>query len=150
MKKPHMLSAGGLVAALAVAATAHAQPSASSAASKTVTIRHTNLGNILATSSGFTLYEFTRDRPNTDACQDINGCISFWPPLVGTPRAGHGVNARLLGTIGLKNGSHQVTYAGHPLYLYAGDTGPGQTGYVGVNASGGIWYAINAQGKVVR
>jgi hypothetical protein len=43
-----------------------------------------------------------------------------------------------------------VTYAGHPLCLYVGDTGPAQTGYVGVNASGGIWYAVNARGGTVQ
>jgi hypothetical protein len=58
------------------------------------------------------------------------------------------VNARLLGTIRLKNGTRQVTYVGH--YLYVGDTGPAQTGYVGVNGSGGIWCAVNAQRGTVR
>jgi predicted lipoprotein with Yx(FWY)xxD motif len=150
MRHIRMILASALLAALVPAAIASARTSASSASSKTVALRHTKLGSILVAPNGFTLYEFTRDRTNTDNCQHISECPSFWPALVGTPRAGHGVNARLLGTIRLKNGSRQVTYAGHPLYTYSGDTGPGQTSYVGVEALGGRWYAVNAQGGRVR
>jgi predicted lipoprotein with Yx(FWY)xxD motif len=138
--------------ALGLTGVAIAHPSASAAGSKTITIRHTGLGSILVAPNGFTLYEFTRDRTNVDNCQNIKGCISVWPPLAASAsaKAGRGVNARLLGMIRLKKGTRQVTYAGHPLYLYAGDTGPGQTGYVGVTASGGTWYAVNPQGGTVR
>jgi predicted lipoprotein with Yx(FWY)xxD motif len=43
-----------------------------------------------------------------------------------------------------------VTYAGHPLYLYVGDSRAGETGYVGIHQFGGIWDALSAQGKMVR
>jgi predicted lipoprotein with Yx(FWY)xxD motif len=138
---------------LALAGPASADPFASAAGVKPIPLHHTRLGNILVAPNGFTLYEFSRDRARTDNCQNIRGCTSFWPPLVASgnaAKAGQGVNARLLGTIRLKNGSRQVTYAGHPLYLYAGDFAPGQTGYVGVNASGGFWYAIDARGGTVK
>lgn len=145
-----MLLASALLAALVPVALASARTSASAAGTKTVSLRHTQLGSILVAPNGFTLYEFTRDRKNADSCQNISECPSFWPALVGTPRAGHGVNAKLLGTIRLKNGSRQVTYSGHPLYLYSGDTERGSTSYVGVNAFGGHWYAVNARGSAVR
>ena len=45
---------------------------------------------------------------------------------------------------------NQVTYAGHPLYTYTGDSGPGKTSYVGVKAFGGAWYALNASGGAVK
>jgi hypothetical protein len=48
------------------------------------------------------------------------------------------------------NGSEQVTYAGHALYLYSADRGPGETSYVGERAFGGIWYAISSSGGTVR
>jgi hypothetical protein len=43
-----------------------------------------------------------------------------------------------------------VTYAGHPLYLYAGDSGAAETSYVGVKQFGGSWYAINGSGHAVE
>ena len=116
-----------------------------------VRIRHTSLGPILVNGRGFTLYVFTRDRRNRDKCHGISGCPAIWPLLTtnGRPMAGKGVKRSLLGTIKV-GGSRQVTYAGHPLYRYSGDFGPGSTSYVGFHEFGGTWYAINAKGKVVK
>jgi predicted lipoprotein with Yx(FWY)xxD motif len=150
MRYLRIFLASALAAALVPAAIASAGTSASAAATRTVSLRHTKLGSLLVAPNGHTLYMFTRDRTNTDNCQHISECTSTWPPLVGTPRAGSGVSSKMLGTIRLKNGSHQITYAGHPLYTYSGDSGPGQTFYVGVSALGGRWYALNAKGATVR
>ena len=107
---------------------------------------------ILTANNGFTLYEFSRDSRNKDVCMTISGCASVWPAVTtqAKPVATRGVNAKLLGTIKLRNGSRQVTYAGHPLYRYSGDFGPRQIGYVGVSASGGTWYGIDAKGHRVN
>jgi Secreted repeat of unknown function len=43
------------------------------------------------------------------------------------------------GTISRAGGVLQATYKGHPLYLYAGDTAPGQ---VKGNGLGGVWHAL--------
>ncbi len=117
-----------------------------------IQLRSTALGKILATNAGFTLYMFTRDKKNRDACVKVPGCTSAWPVLKssGKPVAGKGVRGSLLGTIALAPGVKQVTYAGHPLYGYVGDTSPGQTEYVGVPQFGGTWYAMNADGKLVK
>ncbi|MHB8531780.1 MAG: COG4315 family predicted lipoprotein [Solirubrobacteraceae bacterium] len=138
--------------ALPLSGVASAQPPAGVAASGAITVRHTRLGSILVAPNGFTLYQFSRDRPRTDNCQKIEGCSSVWPALLasGSPKAGKGVNARLLGTIKLQDGKHQITYGGHPLYRYSGDTAPAQTDYVGANLSGGTWSAINARAGAVR
>ena len=45
----------------------------------------------------------------------------------GTPKAGGAAKASLLGTTKRADGTREVTYAGHPLYYFAGDTAPGQT-----------------------
>jgi predicted lipoprotein with Yx(FWY)xxD motif len=60
------------------------------------------------------------------------------------------VRASLLSTIKLSGGANQVTYAGHPLYLYKGDSEPGDTSYVGQSSFGGTWHAINAAGHTVK
>lgn len=116
-----------------------------------VELHHTSLGEILSTSSGFTVYEFTRDRGDKNSCVNLSGCPQAWPALQtsGKATAGPGVKASLLSTIRLPSGASQVTYAGHPLYLYIGDSGPGETSYVGAHAFGGDWDAINAAGHAV-
>jgi predicted lipoprotein with Yx(FWY)xxD motif len=117
----------------------------------TVQLRSTALGKILVNSHGRTLYAFTRDKRNKDSCVRISGCASVWPMLKtsGSPTAGSGIKRSLLGTIRLSGGARQVTYAGHPLYMYSFDSGPGQTDYVGVSQFGGTWKALGATGKMV-
>jgi len=113
---------------------------------------HTSIGTILTSSSGLTLYEFTRDQADANSCVKVSGCSRYWPALEssGTPTAGAGVKASLLSTIRLPGGSRQVTYAGHPLYLYSGDSSPADTSYVGAQQFGGKWYALNASGHFVK
>lgn len=118
----------------------------------TLQLRHTALGNILVNSRGLTLYAFTRDARNRDSCTTISGCTGIWPALRsnGIPAAGPGVKRSLVGAIKLAGGRRQVTYAGHPLYTYIGDSGPGDTSYVGQMQFGGRWFALNAAGHVVK
>ena len=153
MRNIRLLFAGVLVAVVGWGATAGARPTARAAGIATVELRMTNRGMILANgATGFTLYEFTHDMKRQDSCVTISGCPEFWPALEtsGAPMAGPGIRAKKLGTIMLPNGHMQVTYAGHALYMYTGDTSPGQTSYIGVNAFGGFWYGVNAKGKAVK
>ena len=112
----------------------------------------TSLGSILANSRGFTLYMFTRDHGDHDSCVGVPGCTALWPVLVARGRsiAGPGVKRSLLGSIKLKSGMRQVTYAGHPLYTYSADSGPRSTSYVGISQFGGAWYALSASGAIVK
>jgi predicted lipoprotein with Yx(FWY)xxD motif len=151
MKRTYVFLAVALASASSAATVAGAQSkdtAASSSSAATVQLRHTSLGNILVSSSGRTLYEFTRDHGNKNSCAAIGGCSAVWPSLraSGRPTAGSGVRSSLLST----TGGHQVTYAGHPLYTYSGDSGPGRTSYVGAKSFGGTWYAIDASGGTVR
>lgn len=154
MKRISIVLSAALASAMSVSAIASAQTgmaTAHSSRATTVELHHTSLGEILSTSSGFTLYEFTRDRGDKNSCVSVSGCSRAWPALQtsGRPSAGSGVKSSLLSTIKLPGGASQVTYAGHPLYLYSSETGPGETGYVGVHAFGGDWDAINAAGHGV-
>jgi predicted lipoprotein with Yx(FWY)xxD motif len=141
-----------LVAASPVDAGAHADHAAHASRATTVELRHTNLGDILTTSSGFTLFEFSRDQHERNSCVSLTGCPQAWPALQtsGKPSAGPGVRASLLSTIKLPGGAMQIAYAGHPLYLYSGDSRPGETGYVGVSAFGGAWDAMGSAGNTVK
>jgi predicted lipoprotein with Yx(FWY)xxD motif len=134
------------LAVVALAAVASGSAIAASKGGTTVTLHKTKLGKVLATSTGMTLYLYTPDPKGKSVCNA--GCDSSWPPLTTKlkPRAGTGVNAKLLGTTRRSNGKLQVTYAGHPLYRYVGDTKAGQVSGEGY---GGIWYAVSSAGKKV-
>jgi hypothetical protein len=56
----------------------------------------------------------------------------------------------MLGTTTRDDGSTQVTYNGHPLYTYAGDTSSGTASGQGINAFGGLWYVVNTAGDAVK
>ncbi len=142
----------GLAAAApsAVAGASSASPPARSALFHTVELRKTKIGKILVNAAGSILYEFTKDHGDKDSCQQISGCSSAWPamPVAGKPSAGAGLQGSLLSTIKLSSGEVQVTYAGHPLYLFA--SAPTATSYVGTKEFGGSWYALNAKGQAVK
>jgi predicted lipoprotein with Yx(FWY)xxD motif len=107
------------------------------------------LGKILVAANGRTLYLFTKDSGTTSAC--VGMCATPWPPLLanGTPRAGSGVKASLLGHTPRSGGQSQVTYNGHPLYTFVKDTSPGDTNGEGLSAFGGRWFAVSPAGARV-
>jgi predicted lipoprotein with Yx(FWY)xxD motif len=115
----------------------------------TVTAASTKLGMVLVDGSGRTLYLFEKDQPNQSTCAGT--CAAAWPVdhSSGTPKTGSGVQASLLGTINRSDNTTQVTYNGHPLYYYSGDSQAGQQNGQGLNAFGAAWYVVApAGGKV--
>jgi predicted lipoprotein with Yx(FWY)xxD motif len=127
--------------------TAPASGGASSVA--TISATSTNLGTILVDGSGRTLYLFEKDQPNQSAC--AGACAAAWPvdQSSGTPKAGSGVKASLLGTIKRSDGTTQVTYNKHPLYYFQGDSGAGQQNGQGVDAFGAKWFGVAPAGGAV-
>jgi predicted lipoprotein with Yx(FWY)xxD motif len=110
---------------------------------------NTGLGRILVNTAGRTLYLFKADVGTKSACS--GACASAWPPLLapGDPTAGAGVTASKLGTTPRSDGTKQVTYDGHPLYLYIGDTKPGETNGQGVTAFGAAWFVVSPSGSQI-
>ena len=74
-----------------------------------------------------------------------------WPPLVnsGPVRVGKGVDRSLVGTLRRPDGSTQLSYGGHPLYIYNGDVSPGVVMGQAIDQDGGLWYVLNAKGKQI-
>jgi predicted lipoprotein with Yx(FWY)xxD motif len=115
----------------------------------TIDVATSNLGKVLVDDSGRTLYMFERDTGEKSTC--YGPCAIRWLPLRadGTPAAGHGADASAIGTIKRPDGQTEVTYNGHPLYLYAGDQAPGDTNGQGVHAFGAGWFAVTPAGNQV-
>jgi predicted lipoprotein with Yx(FWY)xxD motif len=118
--------------------------------SLTLTLQHSPVGPILATGGGETLYDFVPDTPTHSACLN-DGCVFQWPPLIknGTVHVGQGVHLSLVGRLHRPDGSTQLYYGGHPLYLYNGDVAPGVVMGQAIDQDGGPWYVLNAQGKQI-
>jgi predicted lipoprotein with Yx(FWY)xxD motif len=144
-KKIHPTLAAVAVGVLTVvlAATALAAPKAQL---KTHT---TSLGTFLVAGNGSTVYLFEKDKTSKSTCS--GSCAKAWPPLLtsGRPTAGSGVKSSLIGTTKRADGTTQVTYHGHPLYLFVGDAKPGATKGEGSKAFGAGWYVVKADGQKI-
>src|SRR2546430_14397393 len=107
--------------------------------SATISVQGTSLGQILVDGNGKTLSLFEADTSTQSNCS--GGCAQAWPPVTtnGAPKAAGGASASLLGTTARSDGTTQVTYSGHPLYSFTGDTKPGGTNGEGSTALGAGW-----------
>ena len=104
-------------------------------------------GKYLVGEDGKTLYQFA---PDTDTKSNCNaGCAPSWPPFTlddgETVKGGDGVTGAF-GSITRDDGSKQVTYAGHPLYYYGGDTAAGDTNGQGLFDK---WHMLGADGTAI-
>ena len=108
------------------------------------------LGTFLVDAKGRSLYLWAADKGSASTCS--GGCAQAWPPLTttGTPQAGAGAKSSLLGTTKRADGTLEVTYAGHPLYYFAGDTTPGQTTGQGSEGFGAYWWVVAPDGKAIE
>ena len=143
------------LASLALPASSMARPASDApvagAAKSGITIRASGsrFGTILTDGAGRTLYLFTADRGKTSRC--YGSCARAWPVAYakGTPRAGAGVRASLLGRTRRSDGRMQVTYRGRPLYYYVNESA-GQVLCQNVNSFGGLWLVVRPSGRAVR
>ena len=127
--------------------TATVKPAGGSSA--TVSVADTGLGKILVDSQGKTLYLFAQDTGTKSTC--TGACATAWPPLrtSGKPTVGGGAEESLIGTTPRTDGKPQVTYDGHPLYGYQGDSKPGDTNGQGIDAFGAPWYVLSSTGNEI-
>ena len=125
------------------------QPSsaATSAGAKvSITTHKGPAGTYLTDSQGKSLYMFALDSGGQSMCS--GSCATHWPPLSGASAQTNGAaNAAQAATIQRGDGTTQITYAGHPLYYYAGDASPGDTNGQGLNQDGGQWWLVAPSGK---
>lgn len=107
-------------------------------------------GTALVDGAGRALYLFEADTGSTSTC--TGACAQVWPPLLapdGVPTVAGAAQAPLVGLTPRADGSHQVTYSGHPLYYFAGDKAPGDTKGQGLDNFGGGWYVLAPNGAKI-
>ncbi len=124
------------------------------AALTTTTIKGTKvLAATMLTGAGwepFPLYSFSTDVAAKSAC--TGACATAWPPLLTSGHAGStgAVRASAIGDLMRADGTTQVTYRGHALYLFANESiAPTATGFAaagdgnGVKAFGGVFRLVS-------
>ena len=128
---------------LGVAVTSASAAPVPAATAAGTTLKTTVIGGttVLTSAKGFTLYSFASDTPTASKC--YGSCAAYWPPVTGTAAAGSGL-PRKTGTIKRTDGALQLTYNGHPLYTYIGDSAPGQANGNDINLNGGLWLDVPA------
>jgi predicted lipoprotein with Yx(FWY)xxD motif len=105
-----------------------------------------DLGQLLASTDGLTLYGFTNDAKARSSCYGT--CAELWPPVIVDEdwTVGPGLDAGIFATTVREDGSLQLVAGKWPLYTYGGDAAPGDlTG----QGSGGVWFAVGVDGKLI-
>jgi predicted lipoprotein with Yx(FWY)xxD motif len=117
--------------------------------STVITTVSSSAGTFLANSSGHAVYLWTKDSSGMSACS--GACAGAWPPVTttGTVTATGGAKSSDLGTITRSDGTKQVTYDGHPLYFFSGDSGPGMASGQGNDGFGAKWWLVSPSGSDV-
>jgi predicted lipoprotein with Yx(FWY)xxD motif len=132
------------------AASGSGTPAAGASGSAMTIETHTgSAGTFLTDGSGRAVYMFAKDGTNASACD--GACASAWPPVTttGSPVASGGAQSSDLGTFTRSNGAKQVTYNGHALYYFAGDSSAGQTNGQGVDGFGAKWWLVAPSGAII-
>ncbi|BEP13642.1 hypothetical protein acdb102_19530 [Acidothermaceae bacterium B102] len=105
------------------------------------------MGTYLTNKQGRAMYLWVADPKGKSECTAT--CATYWPPVLGTPKAAGAVKQAGLGTLKRADGTTQVTYHGHALYYFSFDkkalsaVGQGSDGF---NAK---WWVVSAAGKAV-
>ena len=143
--KPAIAVLSGLGLVLLIVAVAGAGAPAATSSGGTAALKTGKVGGVtvLTNAKGLTVYTFAADSPGKSNC--YGDCASYWPPVTGSPSHAADVPGTF-GTTTRTDGTKQVTWNGHPLYTYVGDSGPGQAHGNNLNLNGGLWKEIAVSG----
>jgi predicted lipoprotein with Yx(FWY)xxD motif len=114
-----------------------------------ITTASSSAGTFLTDGTGRAVYLWVKDAGGKSACS--GACAGAWPPVTttGAATASGSAKASDLGTITRSDGSKQVTYDGHPLYYFEGDSGPGTATGQGSDGFGAKWWLVSPSGSDV-
>jgi predicted lipoprotein with Yx(FWY)xxD motif len=141
-------TAGQAAAATTVAPAAAPAPATTAAPAPAFALKLADspLGKIMVDADGHTLYAFTMDANGTPTCADA--CAKAWPAakVTGTPASDPAITAAIT-TIDAPGGGTMLKAGKWPLYRFAGDAAAGDTNGQG---SGGVWFVVGADGKLIK
>jgi predicted lipoprotein with Yx(FWY)xxD motif len=123
--------------------------SAAASGGMVITTATSSAGTFLTDGSGRAVYLWVKDTGDASTCS--GACAGAWPPVTttGAPTASGSAKAGDLGTITRSDGTKQVTYDGHPLYYFSGDSGPGTATGQGSDSFGAKWWLVSSTGSDV-
>jgi predicted lipoprotein with Yx(FWY)xxD motif len=131
------------------ASSAGSSPAASGSGSTVITTATSGGNTFLTEANGQAVYLWAKDTGGMSAC--TGACAGAWPPVTatGSVTASGSAKASELGTITRSDGTKQVTYDGHPLYTFSGDSGPGTATGQGNDGFGAKWWLVSPAGSDV-
>ncbi len=140
---------GSAAASSPSSAPAAGSSASASTAGTVISTQAGSAGAFLTAGSGRAVYLWAKDGMNMSAC--TGACAAAWPPVpaTGTLTATGGAKASDLGTITRSDGTKQVTYDGHPLYYFVGDSAAGQTNGQGSDNFGAKWWLVASSGAKI-
>ncbi|MEU2877067.1 SCO0930 family lipoprotein [Streptomyces sp. NPDC007070] len=113
-----------------------------------LSVKKTELGDIVVDKNGMTVYRFLKDEAWPKPVSACTGaCLEKWPAVAPVP-ANDTKGVRKKGLMGFTrpDGVKQMTVNCWPIYTYSGDKLPGDVNGQGI---GGTWYAVSPDGKPV-
>ena len=128
---------------------APASGGASASAATVIKTASSGGSTFLTDGSGRAVYLWVKDTSGMSAC--TGACAGAWPPVTstGTATASGTAKASDLGTITRSDGTKQVTYDGHALYYFSGDSGAGTATGQGSDGFGAKWWLVAPSGSDV-
>ena len=140
---------GSAAASSPSSAPAAGSPASASTTGTVISTQAGSAGAFLTAGSGRAVYLWAKDGMNMSAC--TGACAAAWPPVpaTGTLTATGGAKASDLSTITRSDGTKQVTYDGHPLYYFVGDSAAGQANGQGSDNFGAKWWLVASSGAKI-
>ena len=140
-------STGAAAGTPAGASSSSSSSSGAASGSTVIKTASSSAGTFLVSGSGRAVYLWVKDTGDMSNCS--GACAGAWPPVTGSATASGGAKASDLGTITRSDGTKQVTYDGHPLYYFSGDSGPGSSTGQGSDSFGAKWWLVAPTGSDV-
>jgi predicted lipoprotein with Yx(FWY)xxD motif len=105
------------------------------------------VGSVVTGVGGRTLYYLSTETSTSIQCTGT--CTQTWFPYVLAAGSRVAVATGVTGSVSSTvrpNGTTQVTYDGHPVYYFAGDSAPGQANGQGAD---GTWFVLSPASRTV-
>ncbi|MGW4821317.1 SCO0930 family lipoprotein [Streptomyces sp. NPDC004227] len=113
-----------------------------------LSVKKTELGDVVVDKNGMTVYRFSKDQAwpkSVSAC--TGSCLEKWPAVAPVAVSDtKGVLKKGMMPFTRPDGVKQMTINCWPLYTFSGDEAPGDVNGQGV---GGTWFAVSPDGKAI-